>query len=397
MKHRVTLLALVVALVAALAVACTSNAPPTTSPPAPSAAAAPAPALTTQTASPAGPTATPLSTSVTTAAPAGGTQPEPGKVIPSTLNTVEIVKLLRPSVVHVQTELAAPATPFAPRAQPATGVGTGSIVDGQGRILTNNHVVEAAQKITVALDDGRTFTARLIGADPLSDLAVIKIDADNLTPVRLGDSDALQVGEDVVAIGFALDLEGGASVTKGVVSALERSVGDLEGLIQTDTDINPGNSGGPLVNSRGEVVGVNTLALRGSRTGGGPEAQGINFAISINQAKAIMQSLIEKGRVVRSFLGVRLATVTPAIARNNNLPTERGAIIVTVDANTPAGRAGLQANDIIVAMDGKVINNTPALLRLLTVNPPGTKVKVGYFRGKERRSADITLGERPAQ
>lgn len=394
MKHRVTLLALVVALVAALAVACTSNAPAKAPPLAPSAAAAPAPASITQQS----PAATPLSASAATPAPPSGTQPQPGRVIPSALNTVEIVKLLRPSVVHVQTELVAPATPFALRPQPATGVGTGSIVDGQGRILTNNHVVQGAQKITVALDDGRTFIARLIGADPLSDLAVIKIDADNLTPVRLGDSDALQVGEDVVAIGFALDLEGGASVTKGVVSALERSVDTLEGLIQTDTDINPGNSGGPLVNSRGEVVGVNTLALRGSPGSiGGPEAQGINFAISINQAKAIMQSLIDKGRVVRSFLGVRLASVTPAIARNNNLPTERGAIIVTVDVNTPASRAGLLANDIIVAMDGKAIKNTPTLLRLLTVNPPGAKVNVEYFRGKEKRSADITLGERPAQ
>lgn len=394
MKHRVTLLALVVALVAALAVACTSNAPAKAPPSAPSAATAPAPAPITQQS----PAATPLSTSAAIATPPNGTQPQPGKVTPSALNTVEIVKLLRPSVVHVQTEIVAPSTPFALRPQPATGVGTGSIVDSQGRILTNNHVVQGAQKITVALDDGRTFTARLIGADPLSDLAVIKIDADNLTPVRLGDSDALQVGEDVVAIGFALDLEGGASVTKGVVSALERSVVNLEGLIQTDTDINPGNSGGPLVNSRGEVVGVNTLALRGSPTGGGgPEAQGINFAISINQAKAIMQSLLEKGRVVRSFLGVQNTTVTPAIARNLNLPVERGVVLLSVSPNTPASRAGLQANDIIVAMDGKAINNTPGLLRLLTVNPPGTKVKVEYYRGKEKRSADITLGERPAQ
>jgi len=381
MKHRVTLLALVAALVTALAVACTPGAPAKASAPAPLEAAG-----------------TPLSTSAATATPPDGAQPQPGKVIPSTLNTVEIVKLLRPSVVHVQTEVVTPATPFTPRAQPVTGVGSGSIVDGQGRILTNNHVVQGAQKITVALDDGRTFTARLIGADPLSDLAVIKIDADNLTPVSLGDSDALQVGEDVVAIGFALDLDGGASVTKGVVSALERSVDSLEGLIQTDTDINPGNSGGPLVNSRGEVVGVNTLALRGSPGSiGGPEAQGINFAISINQAKAIMQSILEKGRVVRSYLGVNAATVTPAIARSFNLPVERGVVLESVAPNTPASRAGLQANDIVVAMDGKAINNFPTLLRFLTVNPPGAKVTVEYFRGTEKRSAEITLGERPDQ
>ncbi|MSQ12710.1 MAG: PDZ domain-containing protein [Dehalococcoidia bacterium] len=391
MKYRVTLLAPVAALVVAVAVACTPSAPAKTSSPALSEAAAPAP-ITQQS-----PAATLLSANAAAATPPNGAQPQPGKVIPSTLNTVEIVKLLRPSVVHVQTELVAGLDRLG-RPATQTAIGTGSIVDGQGRILTNNHVVEGARKITVALDDGRTFTARLIGADPLSDLAVIKIDADNLTPVRLGDSDALQVGEDVVAIGFALDLEGGASVTKGVVSALERSVDSLEGLIQTDTDINPGNSGGPLANSRGEVVGVNTRALRGSPGSiGGPEAQGINFAISINQAKAIMQSILEKGHVVRSYLGVNAVTVTPATARSFNLPVERGVVLQSVAPNTPASRAGLQANDIIVAMDGKAISNFPTLLRLLTVNPPGAKVNVEYFRGTEKRSADLTLGERPAQ
>ncbi|MBM3946670.1 MAG: trypsin-like serine protease, partial [SAR202 cluster bacterium] len=226
---------------------------------------------------PGGAVVTPLSTTLSTPAPSSARQTQPSSAVTAPLSTVQLVKLLRPSVVHVQTEMAA-GVDFPGRAVPQTGVGTGSIIDAQGHIVTNSHVVEGARRITVALEDGRAFTARLVGADPFTDLAVIKIDAQGLTPAELGDSDALEVGEDVVAIGFALDLEGGPTVTKGVVSALDRTVGDLDGLIQTDTDINPGNSGGPLVNLRGEVVGVNTLAIRESALStGGPDAQGINF------------------------------------------------------------------------------------------------------------------------
>lgn len=394
LTFRRPLVAFAVMLIVALAAACTSEASPS-APPAPS--VAPAAATTTETAATNGLTATPLS-GTATAAPPTAQQAQPTKVTLPSLNTVELVKLLRPSVVHIQTEVAAGMDVFTGRVIPQTGVGTGSIVDGQGHIITNNHVVEGARRITVALDDGRTFTARLIGGDAFTDLAVIKIDASNLKPATLGDSDALQVGEDLVAIGFALDLEGGPSVTKGVVSAVDRTVGDLDGLIQTDTDISSGNSGGPLVNSRGEVIGVNTLTISGSGgvTMGGQSAQGLNFAISINEAKTIMRSLIERGRVVRSFLGVRLATVTPAIARNNILPVERGAIIMTVDPNTPAGRAGIQANDIIVAMDGQAIRSAASLLRFLTANPPGKKVSVELFRGSAKRTVEVTLGERPA-
>ena len=386
-----TLIALAGVLAVALAAACTSD-----NPAAPAATTVPSAVMPPESHSaPGGAVVTPLSTTLSTPAPSSARQTQPSSAVTAPLSTVQLVKLLRPSVVHVQTEMAA-GVDFPGRAVPQTGVGTGSIIDAQGHIVTNSHVVEGARRITVALEDGRAFTARLVGADPFTDLAVIKIDAQGLTPAELGDSDALEVGEDVVAIGFALDLEGGPTVTKGVVSALDRTVGDLDGLIQTDTDINPGNSGGPLVNLRGEVVGVNTLAIRESALStGGPDAQGINFAISISQAKDIINSLIEGGRVVRSFLGVRLSSVTPAIARNNNLPVERGVIIVRVDANTPAGRAGIQANDIVVAMEGQTINSTGRLLRLLTKNPPGTKVKVELFRGSTKRTVEVTLGERP--
>jgi S1-C subfamily serine protease len=304
---------------------------------------------------------------------------------------VEIVRELRPSVVHIQTELAPQGLFVLPT--PSQGVGTGSVIDDQGHILTNNHVIEGARQITVALNDGRTFTASVVGADSFTDLAVLKVDAPNLAPARLGDSDKLEVGEDVVAIGYALDLDGGPTVTRGVVSAVGRSIEKsasvtLDGLIQTDAAINPGNSGGPLVNSRGEIVGVNT-AVSG-------EAQGIGFAISINQAKAIAQQLLENGQVTRAYLGIRLATLAPAIARVNSLPVQRGVIVQTVDPNTPAARAGLRAGDIIVSMGGQAIPNSARLFRFLVENKPGTTVDIEYYRGANKTSGKITLGQRPA-
>jgi serine protease Do len=266
------------------------------------------------------------------------------------------------------------------------------MVDAQGHILTNNHVVEGARRITVALSDGRDFPAQIVGRDPATDLAVIRINAGGLAPAPLGDSATLEVGDDVVAIGHALDLEGGPTVSKGVVSALGRTLqldpqSTIAGLIQTDAAINPGNSGGPLVNLRGQVIGINTAGIVGG--------QGIGFAININDAKAIMAQLIQRGAVQRAFLGITPFNLTRAIARNLELPVDRGVAIFNVVGGSPAARAGLLRNDIIVQLGDEAVTNTADLLRFLAAHQAGETVAVAYYRGKEKRTAQVTLGAGP--
>lgn len=322
---------------------------------------------------------TPATTAVTTTAPL---------VTPGTPLTVpQLVKMLRPSIVHIQTQAA--QLDLINQSTPAVDVGSGSIIDAQGHILTNAHVVEGATKITVALDDGRALSARLVGADTLTDLAVIQITADRLTPAKLGDSAALEVGESVAAIGFALDLQGGSTVTTDVVSALGRSIPEsqsvtLDDLIQTDAGINPGNSGGPLVNSRGEVIGVNTV--------GSGDAQSIGFAISINTAQIIMNDLVTHGRVNRSFMGIRQTTITPGPALNYNLPVQNGVGVLGVTNGSPTAQAGLRSGDIIVQLNSTPIPDAATLARFLRENLPGTQVLVTFYRGTARMSTQLTLG-----
>jgi len=307
------------------------------------------------------------------------------------LSTVEIARLLRPSVVHIQTEVV--QLDFFMQPVPMSGVGTGIILDTQGHILTNNHVVEGANKIIVSLSDSRSFDARVVGLDPLMDLAVILIDADDLTPARLGDSSRLQVGEDVVAIGHALDLPGGPTVSKGVVSALDRSIqadpqSTMDGLIQIDAAINPGNSGGPLVNERGEVVGINTAII--------PESRGIGFAINIDDAKLVIVQLMEKGFVERAYMGIVQLNITPGMAKNFNLPVDYGVGINSVISGTPAERVGLREGDILVEIGDQPLKNTADLIRFLTAHKPGETVNIIYFRDGIRRTGQITLGARPS-
>ncbi len=326
-----------------------------------------------------------------TAGPSATTEPtlEPG----ARLSTEEIVRKLRPSVVQVLTEGA--TRDIFGQLVPSQGIGTGVIIDADGHIITNNHVVTAgggvANRITVTLNDGRTATAQVVGTDPQTDLAVIKIDASDLQPAELGDASALPVGADVVAMGYALGLEGDPSVTRGVVSAKHRTIGEdpysINDAIQTDASINPGNSGGPLVDERGRVVGINTAIIQG--------AQNIGFAISIDLARPIVEELIREGQVARGFLGVGTADITPSLAANLDLPVDHGVGVRLVNPGSPADNAGLQPDDIIVSLADTEIRNSGDLLEALRRHRAGERVNVRYYRDDSQEEADVTLGERP--
>ncbi|HEX9076092.1 MAG TPA: trypsin-like peptidase domain-containing protein [Anaerolineae bacterium] len=306
-----------------------------------------------------------------------------------------VAQHVRPAVVFVGIE--ANLRSFG---QPVpVGNGSGAIIDAQGHILTNNHVVEQAQALKVTLPDGRTFDARVVGRDPASDLAVIQIQGNNLPVLPLGDSDKLQIGEWVVAIGNALGLEGGPTVTKGVVSALNRTITEdngasIPGLIQTDAAINPGNSGGPLVNLRGELVGINT-AVPGP-TGQGVQPSGIGFAISINEAKPIIQQLLTSGRVTRPYLGVAPVTITPAIRAQLGLSADKGVILDTVAPNSPAARAGLQQGDVIVAADGNPLVDEAALRQAIASHRIGDTMRLTVLRSGRQMDVQVQLAQAPA-
>ncbi|MCH8109786.1 MAG: trypsin-like peptidase domain-containing protein [Chloroflexi bacterium] len=307
------------------------------------------------------------------------------------LPTVEVVKLLTPSVVQIFTETLLSTGAFN-QPTPSTGIGTGIILDTDGNILTNNHVVDGANAITVTLSNGDSFPATLIGGDISTDLAVIRIDANGLQPAKLGFSSELQVGEDVIAIGHALGLPGGPSVSKGVVSALGRSIdtdnqNTIVDLIQTDASINPGNSGGPLVNNRAEVIGINTAIIR--------DSQGIGFSINIDDAKVVAAQLMERGYVDRGFLGITPMNLSPGLARQVGVPVNEGILVARVIFSTAAANAGLQQGDVIVEMGGESIANTGELSKFLIANPPGEEIEIIFFRGNNRQSANVTLGKRP--
>ncbi len=324
--------------------------------------------------------------------------------------TVRVYQDNRPSVVTVISSVVPPG--FRSDPQPA-GAGSGFIIDGQGHILTNNHVVSEADKLEVTLSDGTTFAARLVGRDARFDLAVIQADipADRLRAVALGDSDRLQVGEQVIAIGNPYGLDG--TVTTGIVSGRRQVVtepgGDavLVNAIQTDTSINPGNSGGPLMNGRGEVIGVNTMGLMPN----GGQA-GLNFAIPINNAKRILDDLLAKGAYAHPFVGIGTAEITSTIAGTLSLPVKEGLLVQSVDPNSAAGRIGLRGGteqqeagarrimaggDIIVAIDGKSLRRPEDFVSYLELNKKaGEEVTLSIIRDGQQRDVTLTLGERPA-
>lgn len=308
------------------------------------------------------------------------------------LTTVDVVKILTPSIVQVTTESLSMG--LFNQAVPSSGLGTGVILDTDGHILTNNHVVAGAQSITVTLPDGEGFVATVVGNDFQTDLAVIRIDPGDyeLNPAKLGHSSKLQVGEDVIAIGHALGLPGGPTVSKGVVSALGRTIdtdaqNTIVDLIQTDAEINPGNSGGALVNNSAEVIGINTAIIQAGR--------GIGFAINIDDAKIVVRQLMDKGFVERGFIGISPVNVTAGLAERFGFPVKEGLLIGRVILGTAAAEAGLQVEDIIVQLDETTIKNSGDLSKFLIANQPGETVDVVFFRGDRQMMTQITLRGRP--
>lgn len=274
------------------------------------------------------------------------------------------------------------------------GVGSGVIFDANGYIATNYHVVEDAQEITVSLADGRTFTGKVLGTDPATDLAVVKVDASGLPTAVLGDSDSLLIGEPAIAIGNPLGMEFRGSVTVGVISALNRSIEIGERkfkLIQTDAAINPGNSGGALVNADGVVVGINSAKI--SVAG----VEGIGFAIPINTARPIIESLIDKGRVVRAYLGVGVLDRNTAARYGYDLDLDRGVYLAQISPNGPAAKAGLREGDIILKVAGIETNSVADLRSTVDAQPVGSKRDVEIIRNNNKMTISVTFEEMPSE
>jgi serine protease Do len=268
-------------------------------------------------------------------------------------------------------------------------LGSGFIIDRDGSILTNNHVVENAQKIVVKLADEQEYEAKVVGRDPKTDIAVIKIEAKTtLTPANFGDSDGLEVGEWVMAIGNPFGLD--STVTSGIVSAKGRHIGQgpYDNFIQTDASINPGNSGGPLINLRGEVIGINTAIF--SRTGGNI---GIGFAIPVNLVKELLPQLRGKGKVTRGYLGVLIQKVTPELAESLGMEKSQGALVANVSKDGPADKSGVKVGDVIVEFDGKEIRDSGDLPIIVARTPVDKKVRMKVLRDKKELTMNVAVGE----
>ena len=280
-------------------------------------------------------------------------------------------------------------TPNAPRGDEEPqqrGVGSGFILSADGLVMTNAHVVQDSDEVIVTLTDKREFKARIIGADRRSDVAILKIEASGLPFVKIGDVNRLKVGEWVMAIGSPFGLEN--TVTAGIVSAKQRDTGDLVPLIQTDVAINPGNSGGPLLNLRGEVVGINSQIY--SRSGG---FMGISFSIPIDEAQRVAEQLRTNGRVIRGRIGVTIAPVTKEVAESIGLGKPAGALVNAVEKDGPADKAGIEAGDIIVKVDGKAVEKQGDLPRMVGSIKPGTKASLQVFRRGNARDIAVTVAE----
>ncbi|NTW58807.1 MAG: DegQ family serine endoprotease [Nitrospirae bacterium] len=281
--------------------------------------------------------------------------------------------------------------PNAPKEQKEQSLGSGVIVSEDGYIVTNNHVIEKSQEIKVLLSNKRDYKAKLIGADPKTDIAVIKIEATGLAALPWGDSTKLRVGEIVFAIGNPFGLN--QTVTMGVIGAVGRAnvgIADYEDFIQTDAAINPGNSGGALINARGELVGINTAIV--SRTGG---YQGIGFAVPSSMARQVMESLIKYKKVVRGWLGVSIQEVTSDLAEEFGVKDLKGALVSGVMKGSPAEKAGLKQGDVILKFNGKDVEDTGHLRNMVSQSPIGTKVKVKVFRAKKELEIEVTIAELP--
>ena len=282
--------------------------------------------------------------------------------------------------------------PQIPREQRERGLGSGVIISSDGYILTNNHVVEKATEIKVTLPDKREFTGKVVGTDPKTDIAVVKIAATGLPTMTLGDSSKIEVGDYTFAIGDPFGI--GETATMGIVSATGRNgldIEDYEDFIQTDAAINPGNSGGALVNARGELIGINTAILSGGSGGN----QGIGFAIPINMAKYVMDQILKHGKVVRGYIGVGIQEVTPSLAKAFNVPAEKGALVSSVEPHSPGAKAGLQRGDVITEINGQPVQGSNDLRLKVGTMAPGTPAHLKVLRNGQTRDVTVTLGEAP--
>ena len=341
---------------------------------------------------------TPVAVTAPSAIPVTGT----GNFADAVRQVAETVKPAIVQITNQQTQVDQFNQPFTVPA----GVGSGVIYDNQGHILTNNHVIAGAQKLLVSLPDGRSFAANLIGADPQTDLAVVQISGQQLPVARLGDSNALHVGDWVVAIGNALALPGGPTVSAGVVSALGRSVQEpadqngnpgpfLFDLIQTDAPINPGNSGGALCNLAGEVIGINTLVA--GQADPGVQAQGIGFAISIEIARPIADEIVSTGHVTHAYLGIQYQPLNPAIAAQLGIQQTQGALVGGVVRGSPADQADIQPDDVITAIDNQPLKEESDLAKFLSVHKPGDTVTLTVVRGSQTGNLQVKLAAMPSQ
>jgi serine protease Do len=324
----------------------------------------------------------------------------------------EIVEAVRPSVVNISTtrtvKVQGNANPFfedpffkkffgdqfrTPKERKSFSLGSGVIIDPKGFILTANHVIQGADEIKVTLNDKREFKGKIVGTDAMTDIGVIKIDADNLPTIKMGDSGKLRVGDSVLAIGIPYGLS--QTVTKGIVSAVGRAnvgIADYEDFIQTDAAINPGNSGGALVNVRGELVGINTAIF--STSGG---YQGIGFAVPTSMAKSVMESLMAKGKVIRGWLGVTIQSLTPELAEQFNMKEGKGVLVGDVAEGGPAEKAGIQRGDVITKFEGKQIEEPYQLRNMVANTAPGDEAKLTIIIEDKTITKTVTIGELPGE
>ena len=339
---------------------------------------------------PTAPPPSPPPTSTTTPINPSWTPPPIESQAPILPSIADVVALVKPSVVAINTEYVTYDIFNRPFAQ--QGAGSGWIIDEDGLIVTNNHVVEGAKSVTVTLADGRTFPAETVRTDWLSDLAIVKVNAKNLPSAKVGDSAILRVGDWVVAIGNSLGM--GISATKGIVSAKGVSLSVSEGqtlddLVQTDAAINPGNSGGPLVNMAGEVIGITSVKV--AQVG----VEGMGYAISSNTAKPIIQQIVQKGYVIRPWLGVVLYTVDQYAVLRYKLAVDKGALITDMAAGSPADEAGIEPGDVITEFASKEITSADDLIQAIHSGEIGQSVEITFWRGNNKNTTYAVLAESP--
>jgi serine protease Do len=305
--------------------------------------------------------------------------------------TIHAVEKVSPSVVNIVTKKIMGYGRF--NTYEFQGAGSGVIMNPEGYILTNNHVVERTRTVDVYLCNGEHYEGKVIGTDPSTDIAVIKINGDNFYSGEFGDSDTLRPGQMAIAIGNSLGLSGGPSVTIGVISAIRRNIpserGILENMIQTDAAINPGNSGGPLIDSNGTIIGINNAII--------PFAHGIGFAIPINIAKDVANELITYGHVTRPWLGILGVDITPTITAQYQLSSEEGALIVQINEESPADKAGLEPGDIIIEIDGKPIKSMEDVRHIIWKRKAGEHITMRILRKHREFLGSLTLTHTPTR